>query len=98
MTGNIIQHTFELDAPQLWWPRGYGEQPLYRVIATLRSRTGEELNRQEQRLGLRRLQLVQQPLVADSGTTFFFEVNNTPIYCGGANWIPADSFLPAIHT
>ena len=96
MTGNTIQHIFKLDAPQLWWPRGYGEQPLYRVIATLRSRTGEELNRQEQRLGLRRLQLIQQPLVADSGTTFFFEVNNTPIYCGGANWIPADSFLPAI--
>ena len=96
MTGNTIHATFELDAPQLWWPRGYGEQPLYRVVAALRSRTGKELHRQEQRLGLRRLQLVQQPLVEGSGTTFFFEVNNTPIYCGGANWIPADSFLPAI--
>ncbi len=94
--GNTMQHTFELDAPQLWWPRGYGEQSLYSVVATMHSSTGEELNRQERRLGLRRLQLVQQPLVEESGTTFFFAVNNTPIYCGGANWIPADSFLPAI--
>ncbi len=96
MTGDTIQHTFELSTPQLWWPHGYGEQPLYRVVATLRTHTGEELDRREQRLGLRRLQLVQQPLVEENGTTFFFEINNTAIYCGGANWIPADSFLPTI--
>jgi len=90
-----LQHTFELRQPQLWWPRGYGEQPLYRVVATLHGEA-DELDRREQRLGLRRLQLVQQPLSNDEGTTFFFSVNNTPVYCGGANWIPADSFLPAI--
>ncbi len=92
---DTLQHTFELKQPQLWWPRGYGEQPLYRVVATLHDDAGE-LDRREQRLGVRRLQLVQQPLSNDEGTTFFFSVNNTPVYCGGANWIPADSFLPAI--
>jgi beta-mannosidase len=25
-----------------------------------------------------------------------FRVNNTPIFCGGANWIPADSFTTRI--
>jgi len=95
VTGSTTQHTFELENPRLWWPRGYGEQPLYRVVATLYTHTGSELDRTEQRLGLRRLQLIQQPVSNGNGTTFFFEVNNTPIYCGGANWIPADSFLPA---
>ncbi len=95
MTGNTAQHTFELRNLQLWWPLGYGEQPLYRIVATLHTPTGA-VGQYEQRLGLRRLRLVQQPTSDESGTTFFFEVNNTPIYCGGANWIPADSFLPAI--
>ncbi len=91
VTSDEVAHTFSITALQLWWPRGYGAQPLYRLDATLRS-GAEELDRQEQRLGLRRLRLVQEPFVEETGTSFFFEVNNTPIFCGGANWIPADSF------
>ncbi len=90
-----LSHTFELQQPQLWWPRGYGEQALYRLVVSLRN--GErELTGQELRLGLRRLQLIQRPLLDEPGKTFFFEINNTPIFCGGANWIPADSFGPRV--
>lgn len=90
-TTNTIQHTFTLDRPQLWWPNGYGAQPRYRLAATL-EHGDTALDKQEQRLGVRRLRLVQEPLADEPGTTFLFEVNNTPIFCGGANWIPADSF------
>lgn len=95
VTGDVLQHTFELGNPRLWWPRGYGDQPIYRVVASLHQNTNE-LDRQEKRPGLRRLQLVQQPVTDGSGTTFFFSLNNTPIYCGGVNWIPADLYLPSI--
>lgn len=44
------------------------------------------------RFGLRRAQVVERKLNDDSGTTFFFEFNNIPVFCGGSNWIPADSF------
>jgi len=30
------------------------------------------------------------------GTTFFFQINNIPVFCGGSNWIPADNFIPRI--
>jgi beta-mannosidase len=30
------------------------------------------------------------------GTSFYFEKDGKPIYCKGANWIPADVFLPRI--
>jgi beta-mannosidase len=94
---NVTAHTFEIAAPQLWWPHGYGTQPLYRLEATLKA-ADQELDHQEKRIGLRRLRLVQEPLENEPGTTFFFEINNTPIFASGANWIPADSFTPRITT
>ncbi len=95
-----VHHTFTVTSPELWWPRGYGEQPLYRLVATLSQEAAESdpdvLDRHALRLGLRQLQLRQAPLDNAPGTTFLFEINHTPIFCGGANWIPADSFLPRI--
>lgn len=93
--GGTGSHSFELDAPELWWPRGYGQQALYTLHATLYR--GERVeDRRELRLGLRRLRLVQELVAGEPGTSFYFEVNNTPIFCGGANWIPADSFLSRV--
>jgi beta-mannosidase len=93
--GARADHVFLFGDPQLWWPNGYGPQPLYRLAATL-ERDGQALDQAEQRIGLRRLRLVQEPLAGEPGTSFLFEVNNTPIFCGGANWIPADSFTPRL--
>jgi beta-mannosidase len=107
--GGVAQHTFTVESPQLWWPTGYGAQPLYRLVATLQptdergtanggAGDGQSVveDSRELRIGLRRLRLVQEPVEGQPGTTFMFEINNTPIYCGGANWIPADSFIPRV--
>jgi beta-mannosidase len=88
-------HFFMFGNPQLWWPNGYGPQALYSLVVEV-EHTGQVLDRAEQRLGLRRLRLVQEPLADEPGTTFMFEVNHTPIFSGGANWIPADSFTPRL--
>jgi beta-mannosidase len=62
----------------------------------LRAALTGNVNRQSLLLGLRRLRLVQEPVAGEAGTSFYFEVNNTPIFCGGANWIPADSFTTRV--
>lgn len=89
------QSTFDLRNPELWYPIRYGKQPLYTIKAILLA-DGNEVDSASKRIGLRRLQLVQRPLDGQPGTTFFFEVNNIPIFCGGSDWIPADNLLPRI--
>ncbi|KAB5549707.1 family 2 glycosyl hydrolase [Coniochaeta sp. 2T2.1] len=89
------QVSFHISSPQLWYPIRYGKQPLYQVTATLLD--GENIiDSVSKKIGLRRAELVQRPLKDQPGTSFFFEVNNIPLYCGGSDWIPADNFIPRI--
>lgn len=93
--------SFHLSNPSLWYPVRYGKQPLYTVKATLLLSGGSDgadvdVDRLSKRIGLRRAELVQRPLEEQPGTSFFFEVNNIPLFCGGSDWIPADNFIPRI--
>ncbi len=79
--------------PQLWWPNGYGEQPLYPVeISLLREdgSIGELLDQRWYQIGLRTIELRQSQ--DEWGRSFVFVVNGIPILSKGSNWIPADSF------
>ncbi|KAH6681291.1 putative beta-mannosidase B [Halenospora varia] len=88
-------HDFTIEKPSLWYPIRYGKQPLYTITAKL-LRGDTELDATSKKFGLRRAELVQRPMKEQPGTTFFFQVNNIPIFCGGSDWIPADNFIPRI--
>ena len=98
-TVNVIRGlataSFKIECPELWFPVGYGEQPLYILVATLVSGQ-DELDSMTKSFGLRRVKLVQRSLDDACGTSFIFKINNIPVFCGGSNWIPADSFTPRI--
>jgi len=92
-----------IEDPELWFPVGYGKQPLYTAVAVLSDQPRDQ--RVSQRFGIRLLEVVQQPLqprevegseelVQPKGLSFFFRVNHIPIYCQGTDWIPGDTFLP----
>ncbi|KAL6877101.1 glycoside hydrolase superfamily [Trichoderma novae-zelandiae] len=87
--------TFNVRNPELWYPARYGKQPLYTAKATLLD-GDDEVDAASKRIGIREVELVQKPLEDQPGTSFFFKVNNIPIFCGGSCWIPADSFTPRI--
>lgn len=88
--------TFCIEDPQLWYPIRYGKQPLYTIKASLVGNDGKDVDSLSKKIGLRRAKLVQRPLKDQTGSSFYFEINDIPIFCGGSNWIPADSFIPRI--
>lgn len=95
--GTTFTATFHVDENHLdlWYPIRYGKQPLYTISAALHN--GETvIDETNKKMGLRRAELVQRPLKDQPGTSFFFEVNNIPMFCGGSDWIPADNFIPRI--
>ena len=75
--------------PQLWWPNGYGGQPLYTIEITAAddSRT---LDQAQYRMGLRSLELRRRQ--DEWGESFTFVINDVPVFAKGSDWIPADSF------
>lgn len=81
--------SLQITDPKLWWPNGYGEQPLYQVVVTLKA-GAQTLDEKKFQLGLRTIELRQQP--DEWGKSFTFVVNGLPIMAKGSDWIPADSF------
>ncbi|KKI92407.1 glycoside hydrolase [Bacillus sp. SA1-12] len=82
--------SFEVTDPQLWWPNGYGEQPLYQ-IEVLISNDSMLLDQKTLTIGLRKIKVKHEP--DQWGKSFEFEVNGLSIFAMGANYIPEDNLL-----
>lgn len=85
--------SIEIEEPALWWPNGYGEQPLYKVEVFLSS-DGRTLESREYRIGLRTVTVSTQK--DEWGNEFAFVVNGQKIFGMGANYIPEDNLLPRL--
>ena len=82
---NVIRQQFQVTNPRLWWPAGYGDQPLYPLTAAV---DGDEKTVQ---LGLRTMEVISER--DDDGKSFVVRVNGTNIFCKGADWIPCDALV-----
>jgi beta-mannosidase len=86
---------FELDIPnpELWWPNGYGKQPLYTVDLQL-LHNGVEADSRNFSIGLRTLRLKREQ--DQWGEGFAIEINGVAIFAQGANYIPEDNVLSRV--
>ncbi|MET9440789.1 glycoside hydrolase family 2 protein [Streptomyces sp. NPDC006610] len=89
-TGDEAVLTLQVPDVRLWWPRGYGEQPLYDLRLTLADDHGAPLDAWERRIGFRTIELDRSP--DEHGTGFTLVVNGVRVFARGVNWIPDDAF------
>ncbi len=91
--------TLTLDAPALWYPRGYGEQPIY----TLQATSTDTLTR---KLGFRRSKLIENTGAQIYESAFpkgpipapmQLEINGRRIFAKGSNWVNTEIF-PSMMT
>ena len=85
-----------VEDPKLWWPNGYGGQPLYTLAVSLvEAGTGTVLDTWERRIGLRTMTVSREK---DSyGESFAHEVNGVKIFAMGADYIPEDNIFSRIN-
>ena len=80
----------EIDHPQLWWPNGLGEQPLYEVTVDLIAEN-KIVDTWRRKIGLRTLTM---HIEKDKwGESFAHEINGHQVFAMGADYIPEDNLL-----
>lgn len=93
LKNNRALTTFKVENPKLWWPNGYGEQPLYEITVQL-LKEGAVCCERSLSIGLRTLTMRYEP--DQWGNSLEFVVNGRSIFAKGGAYIPEDNLITRV--
>ncbi|HKG57462.1 MAG TPA: glycoside hydrolase family 2 TIM barrel-domain containing protein, partial [Candidatus Limnocylindrales bacterium] len=73
-----------------WWPNGFGEPSLYRLVMALLDPSGEVVDERTTTIGFRNVELVANEGAPVGARPYTFVVNGRRTYIRGWNWVPVD--------
>ena len=85
---------FVNQSAKLWWPVGYGEQPLYNYRVEL-ERDGKIISVKSGRFAYRTVSLVEEPK-GDTLYGYQLQINGVDVFVKGSNWIPIECFTGVV--
>lgn len=84
-----------IENAKLWWCNGMGNPYLYRIVVQLKDEEGQVVHSLERTLGIRSIE-IQEPILGNGESGFTFVLNGEPVFCKGANHVPADCLFGRI--
>jgi len=91
----MVEWKLAIDDVRLWWPNGLGNQHLYDWKVSL-EQNSKAIDTRDGRYGVRKIELLQEPR-NDGGRSFYFKINDQPIFMKGLNWSPADALFARMN-
>lgn len=90
-----LRHTISVPNVRLWWPNGYGDQPLYRIeikleVANVTNDSYILSDSYSAQIGFRKLTFHSNPGAPSDALAYTVAVNGVPMYIKGWNWVPVD--------
>ena len=86
--------SLEIPDPELWWPNGLGNQPIYTVKVTALN-DGRTEDEKDFRIGLRTMTVSTEK--DQWGSEFAFCCNGVKFFAMGADYIPEDNLLTRMN-
>lgn len=85
---------FTIKDPQLYWPKGWGEQAMYESKLVVYQGDKIISSNDDFYFGISTKELVQQ--LDQYGTSFEIHWNGKLLFCNGGNYVPQDVFLSSV--
>lgn len=90
IAGGEYRHTVKIEDPDLWYPNGAGDQPLYEIDLLVSSGVGDVSDQKHTRIGLRTLSYRRCAGSSEDSLPYVPVINQKPIFLKGVNCVPME--------